>query len=123
AETVPNSARRYKESEPQTALLHCNAGNRGEGESEEATIQGLEFRNPVEGGGVTGNRERINMRMVVALAVLIVLLGLCIRLNQSASQRQSLAELWIGASAQFVATGIANKTLRKGISFLIDTDS
>jgi uncharacterized membrane protein YjfL (UPF0719 family) len=67
---------------------------------------------------VTRNRERINMRMVVALAVLIVLLGLCIRLNQSASQRQSLAELWSGASPQFVATGIANKTLRTEILFL-----
>ena len=34
------------------------------------------------------------------------------RLNRSASQRQSLAQLWSGRSAQFVTTGIANKTLQ-----------
>ena len=58
------------------------------------------------------NWKRKNFRIALLLTVLIVLLGLWIQLNRSASKRQSLAELWSGASAQFVATGIANKTLQ-----------
>jgi hypothetical protein len=61
---------------------------------------------------VQANWKRINVRIALLLTVLIVLLGLWIQLNRSASQRQALAELWSGASAQFVATGIANKTLQ-----------
>lgn len=50
--------------------------------------------------------------MAGVLTVLVILLGVWVQLNRSASQRQSLAELWSGASAQFVATGIAKKTLQ-----------
>jgi hypothetical protein len=58
------------------------------------------------------NRKRKNVRMALLLTVLIVFLGAWIDLNRSASQRQSLAQLWSGRSAQFVATGIAKKTLK-----------
>jgi hypothetical protein len=56
--------------------------------------------------------KRKSVIRAVDLALLVVLLSAWVHLNRSASQRQSLAELWSGASAQFIATGIANKTLQ-----------
>jgi hypothetical protein len=56
--------------------------------------------------------KRKSVTRTVDLAVLVVVLGAWVHLNRSESQRQSLAKLWSGASAQFVATGIANKTLQ-----------